>query len=46
MFGKNPIRPPEKGNGSTLLVQEIFPTVQGEGPHTGQPSVFVRLGRL
>ncbi|MDG1287205.1 MAG: 7-carboxy-7-deazaguanine synthase QueE [Rickettsiales bacterium] len=44
MFGKNSIRPPEKGDGSTLLVQEIFPTVQGEGPHTGESSVFVRLG--
>ena len=44
MFGKNPIRPPEKGDGFSLKVQEIFPTVQGEGPHTGEPSVFVRLG--
>lgn len=44
MFGKNPIRKPENGGGLTLKVQEIFPTLQGEGPHTGVPSVFVRLG--
>jgi organic radical activating enzyme len=44
MFGQNPIRPPEKGDGSTLLVQEIFPTIQGEGPLAGVPAVFLRLG--
>jgi organic radical activating enzyme len=44
MFGKNPIRPPEKGDGSNLFVQEIFLTVQGEGPHAGVPAVFIRLG--
>jgi 7-carboxy-7-deazaguanine synthase len=44
MFGKNPIRPPEKGDGTTLKIVEIFPTLQGEGPFVGQPAVFVRLG--
>ena len=44
MFGKNPLRKAEKGDGETLLVQEIFPTVQGEGPHTGEPAIFIRLG--
>ncbi|MES2983573.1 MAG: 7-carboxy-7-deazaguanine synthase QueE [Pseudomonadota bacterium] len=44
MFGKNPKRGPEKGDGSTLKVVEIFPTLQGEGPFVGQPAVFVRLG--
>ncbi len=44
MFGKNPLRPPETGDGSTLNVVEIFPTLQGEGPFVGQPAVFVRLG--
>lgn len=44
MFGKNPIRPPEKGDGQSLKVVEIFATLQGEGPFVGQPSVFVRLG--
>lgn len=44
MFGQNPIRPPEKGDGSELQVVAIFATLQGEGPFVGQPSVFVRLG--
>ena len=44
MFGKNPKRPPENGDGTTLHVVEIFPTLQGEGPFVGQPAVFVRLG--
>ncbi len=44
MFGKNPKRPPETGDGKTLSVVEIFPTLQGEGPFVGQPAVFVRLG--
>ncbi len=44
MFGKNPKRPPEAGDGAILKVVEIFPTLQGEGPFVGQPSVFVRLG--
>lgn len=44
MHGQNPIRPPEKGDGSQLKVQEIFPTLQGEGPHAGVPAIFIRLG--
>lgn len=44
MHGQNPIRPPEKGDGQTLQVQEIFPTLQGEGPYTGMPAIFIRLG--
>lgn len=44
MRGKNPIRPPEKGDGSTLFVQDIFTTLQGEGLYAGHPAVFVRLG--
>lgn len=44
MFGQNPKRLPEKGDGSILQVQEIFKTFQGEGPFTGYPSVFIRLG--
>lgn len=44
MFGNNPIRPPVMNDGSSLDVQEVFPTFQGEGPHTGVPAVFIRLG--
>ena len=44
MYGKNPIRPPDKGDGSSLEVQHMFATLQGEGPFAGHPSVFVRLG--
>lgn len=44
MFGQNPKRLPEKGDGSSLQVQEIFATFQGEGPYTGVPAIFIRLG--
>ena len=44
MHGTNPIRPPETGDGLTLKVQHIFPTIQGEGPHAGVPAIFIRLG--
>lgn len=44
MFGKNLKRPPTKGDGSALDIQEIFPTLQGEGPYVGWPSIFIRLG--
>lgn len=44
MFGKNPIRPPVAGDGNQLDVVAIFSTLQGEGPHAGVPSVFLRLG--
>lgn len=44
MYGKNPIRKPEKGDGQQLGVKHIFPTLQGEGLYAGWPSVFVRLG--
>ena len=44
MFGNNPILSPKKGNGDLLDIQEIFATFQGEGPFTGYPSIFIRLG--
>lgn len=44
MYGDNPIRPPLFGDGKTLQIQKIFPTIQGEGPFVGTPSVFIRLG--
>jgi 7-carboxy-7-deazaguanine synthase len=44
MFGKNKILKAEKHAGDALDVQEIFATIQGEGPYAGHPAVFVRLG--
>lgn len=44
MFGDNPKRPPVKGDGQILFVQNIFKTLQAEGPYFGTPSIFVRLG--
>jgi 7-carboxy-7-deazaguanine synthase len=43
MFGDNPARPQELGDGLELWVQEVFYTIQGEGPFSGHPAVFVRL---
>lgn len=42
MFGMNVIRGVERDPAS-LAVQEIFYTIQGEGPFTGRPAIFVRL---
>ena len=44
MFGKNKKLKAENHSGENLDVQEIFPTLQGEGPYVGQPSTFIRLG--
>lgn len=44
MLGKNPVRPQELTDGKVLWVQEIFHSLQGEGPFAGKPAVFVRLG--
>ena len=44
MFGNNPIRKQDLSSPSYLWVQEVFPTIQGEGPHAGRPAIFVRLG--
>lgn len=35
--------PAKHGDGAYLDIQEIFPTIQGEGPYIGHPAVFVRL---
>ncbi len=43
MFGNNKILAPEIHDGDYLYVQEIFPTIQGEGNFVGYPAVFVRL---
>ena len=44
MLGDNPKRGAVKGSGQYLDIQEIFPTIQGEGPRVGTPSIFIRLG--
>lgn len=44
MFGQNPIRKIDYVPADGLLaVQDIFYTIQGEGPFTGEPAVFIRL---
>lgn len=43
MFGKNQLLPQVKDDGRVLAVQDIFYTLQGEGPFSGEPAVFVRL---
>src|SRR4030065_2133681 len=43
MFGANPIRKQELRQDGELWVQEIFRTIQGEGPLAGRPAVFIRL---
>lgn len=43
MFGTNPVRKFEAHLNGALQVHEIFYTLQGEGPHSGLPAVFVRL---
>lgn len=44
MFGQNIIRKKElDADGAVLQVQDVFYTIQGEGPFSGMPAVFVRL---
>lgn len=47
MLTKINIQPIEKysdpDNGATLVVHSIFHTIQGEGPLTGHPAIFIRL---
>ena len=43
MFGANPIRKQELRSDGMLWVQEVFRTIQGEGPLAGRPAVFIRL---
>lgn len=42
MFGNNPTRKTTYDT-HNLWVQEVFYTLQGEGPFDGQPAIFVRL---
>jgi len=43
MFGTNPLSKPIESDGLYLEVQDIFSTIQGEGPFAGKPAVFLRL---
>jgi 7-carboxy-7-deazaguanine synthase len=52
MFGKNKISkaiheegagPERQVNGQLLQVNNIFGTIQGEGPYSGRPAIFIRL---
>lgn len=45
MFGANRVAPRESWNPETqrYKVQEVFHTIQGEGPFSGLPAVFVRF---
>jgi organic radical activating enzyme len=45
MFGFNKTEPLRQNeDGQSLFVKDVFPTIQGEGPLTGVPALFVRLG--
>lgn len=39
-----PIQKNEQDEGAALYVHSIFHTIQGEGPLTGHPAIFIRLG--
>lgn len=43
MHGTNAVRHYEKRPNGSLQVQSIFYTLQGEGPFSGRPAVFIRL---
>lgn len=42
MFGDNPIRSATR-DPNNLAVEEIFYTIQGEGPLSGMPALFIRM---
>ncbi|NDB84607.1 MAG: 7-carboxy-7-deazaguanine synthase QueE [Alphaproteobacteria bacterium] len=44
MLGTNPKRSIEVSEGRFLKVQDIFLTIQGEGPYSGRGAIFIRLG--
>ena len=44
MFGDNPKLPVVQGDGLSLFVKTIFKTLQAEGPYSGVPAIFIRLG--
>jgi 7-carboxy-7-deazaguanine synthase len=44
-FGNNEVSGRFNETGEELLVNEVFYTLQGEGPDSGRPSIFVRLSK-
>jgi len=44
VLGNNPIRRPVFKSGDWLEIKEIYRSIQGEGPNSGCPAVFIRLG--
>lgn len=45
MFGTNEVTKPFPDEMGRLLVNDVFYTIQGEGPDQGRPAVFVRLAK-
>ncbi len=45
MFGTNRRYKKDFVDAPNLVVNSIFPTIQGEGPFTGEPAVFLRLSQ-
>ncbi|WWP02556.1 MAG: 7-carboxy-7-deazaguanine synthase QueE [Candidatus Dasytiphilus stammeri] len=42
MFGQNPVRK-KAPDSENIWIEEIFQTIQGEGPYSGYPATFIRL---
>lgn len=45
MFGQNKVSSAFNESGTHLLLNEMFYTIQGEGPDAGRPAIFVRLSK-
>lgn len=45
MHGTNEVAGPMHDPEGSLLVNEIWPTIQGEGPDAGCPAIFIRLAK-
>lgn len=43
MYGDNPLRHYDAGDGMSLDIVSVFNTIQGEGPFAGTPATFIRL---
>lgn len=45
MFGTNAVSGPMLSPDGNLLVNDLFYTIQGEGPDAGRPAIFLRLAK-